>query len=42
MKLVTIGPVVSKEKLFEIVEGRTTESAYIISSPGAFGTGELK
>ena len=46
--LVAIGPVVS-EKSFEIVDGRrttydgrTTEPAYTISSPGAFGSGELK
>ena len=50
--LVTIGPVVSEEKSFEIVDGRrtttddgrrrTTEPVYTISSPGAFGSGELK
>ena len=47
--MVAIGPVVSEEKLFEIVDGRrtddgrrTTEPAYTISSPGAFGSGELK
>ena len=40
--LVTIGPVVSEEKSFEIVDGQTTEPAYTISSPGAFGSGELK
>ena len=42
--LVTIGPVVSEEKSFEIVDGRrrTTEPAYTISSPGAFVSGELK
>ena len=52
--LVTIGPVVSEEKSFEIVDGRrrttddddgrrrTTEPAYTTSSPGAFGSGELK
>ena len=45
--LVAIGPVVSEEKSFEIVDGRrtdgrrTTEPAYTISSPGAFGSGEL-
>ena len=45
--LVTIGPVVSEEKSFEIVDVRrtdgrqTTEPAYTISSPGAFGSGEL-
>ena len=42
-----IGPVVSEKKSFEIVDGRTddgrtTEPAYTISSPGAFGSGELK
>ena len=41
--LVTIGPVVSEEKSFEIVDAwRKTEPAYTISSPGAFGSGELK
>ena len=40
--LVAIGPVVSEEKSFEIVDGRTTEPAYTISYPGAFGSGELK
>ena len=46
--LVKIGPVVSEEESFEIVDGRTTdkgrttEPAYTISSPGAFGSGELK
>ena len=53
--MVAIGPVVSEEKSFEIVDGRrttdgrttddgrrTTEPAYTISSPGAFGSGELK
>ena len=47
--LVAIRPVVSEEKSFEIVDGRTTddgrrttEPAYTISSPGAFGSGELK
>ena len=46
--LVAIGPVVSEEESFEIVDGRTTdgrrttEPAYTISSPGAFGSGELK
>ena len=46
---VAIGPVVSEEKSFEIVDRRrttdgrrTTEPAYTISSPGAFGSGELK
>ena len=39
-----MGLVVSEEKSFEIVDGRrtTTEPAYTISSPGAFGSGELK
>ena len=46
--LVAISPVVLEEKSFEIVDGRTTdgrrttEPAYTISSPGAFGSGELK
>ena len=45
--LVTISPVVSEKKSFEIVDeqtdGRwTMEPAYTISSPGAFGSGELK
>ena len=40
--LVAMGPVVSEEKSFEIVDGRTTEPAYTISSPVAFGSGELK
>ena len=40
--LVTIGPVVSEEKSFEIIDGWRTEPAYTISSPGAFGLGELK
>ena len=44
--LVAIGPVVSEEKLFEIVDRwtdrRTTKPAYTISCPGAFGSGELK
>ena len=40
--LITIGPVVLEDKSFEIVDGRTTEPAYTISSPGAFGSGELK
>ena len=45
--LITIGPVVSEKKSFEIVDGPTadrrwaTEPAYTISSPGAFGSGEL-
>ena len=49
--MVAIGPVVSEEKSFEIEDGRTnvrtddgrtTETAYTISSPVAFGSGELK
>ena len=42
--MVTIDPVVSEEKSFEIVDGRrrTTEPAYTINSPGAFGSGGLK
>ena len=43
--LVTFGPVVSEEKSFESVDGRrmtrTTEAYHTISSPGAFGSGEL-
>ena len=49
MKFVTFGPVVSEEKSFESVDGRrttdygrTTEAYHTISSPGAFGSGELK
>ena len=46
MKLVTIGLVFLEEKSFEIVDrrtdGRLTEPAYTISSPRAFGSGELK
>ena len=43
MNLVQIG----QEKSFEIVDERTThgwttESVYTISSPGAFGSGEVK
>ena len=43
--LVSIGLVVLEEKSFEIVDGRrrrTTEPSHPISSPGAFGSGELK
>ena len=41
--MVTFGPVVSEEKSFESVDGRrTTEAYHTISSPGAFGSGELK
>ena len=49
--LVAIGPVVSEEKSFEIVDGRgtdgrtdgrrTTEPSHPISSHGAFRSGEL-
>ena len=44
LNLVTMGPVLSEEKSFEIVDGRrrATEPAYTISCPGAFGSGELK
>ena len=44
----TFGPVVSEEKSFESVDGRRTtdgrtmEAYHTISSPGAFGSGELK
>ena len=41
--MVAISPVVSEEKSFEIVDGRRTmEPVYTISSPGAFGLGEVK
>ena len=40
--LVTISSIVSEEKSFEIVDGQTTESAYTISTPAAFGSGELE
>ena len=40
MKFVTIGPVVSEEKSFEIVDGGTTEPAYTLNSLEAFGSGE--
>ena len=43
MKFCTIGPVVSEEKSFEIVDRRRTmEPAYTISYPGAVSSGELK
>ena len=47
MKLVTIGPVVSEESRLKLWmdddDGRrTTEPSHPISSPGAFGSGELK
>ena len=46
--MVAIGPIVSEEKSFEIVDGRTMDGlrtmgpTYTISSPGAFSSGELK
>ena len=46
--LVAIGPVVSEEKSFEIVDGRTDDrrtdngACLYYSSPWAFGSGELK
>ena len=49
--LITIGPVVSEEKSFEIVDGRrrrrrttktTTDPAYTKNCPETFGTGALK
>ena len=46
--LVAIGYSVSEEKSFEIVDERrtdgrrTTEPAYTLSSPEAFGSGKLK
>ena len=52
MKFGCNGPVVSEEKSLNCgrttddgrrtTDGRTTEPAYTISSPGAFGSGELK
>ena len=43
MKFCTIGPVVSEEKSFEIVDRRRTiESAYTISYPRAVGSDELE
>ena len=43
MKFCTIGPVVSEERSFEIVDRRRTmETAYTISYPGAVGSDELK
>ena len=43
MKFGTIGPVVSKEKSFEIGDRRRTmELAYTISYPGAVGSDELE
>ena len=40
--LVTFGSVVAEEKSFESVDGRRTEASHILSSPGAFGSGEFK
>ena len=45
--LVAIGPVVSEEKLFEIVDGRRMDDGrqslpILKAPPGAFGSGELK
>ena len=42
--LVAIGLVVSEEKSFEIVDGRTDDGAclYYKLPPGAFGSDELK
>ena len=43
--LIEIGPAVSEEKLFEKVDNaddRRWITVYTISSPGAFGSGELK
>ena len=45
MELSSIGPVVSEEKMFENVDGRTTDAGVIgilIAHLGAFGSGELK
>ena len=43
MKFCTIGPVVSEEKSFEIVDRRRTmKPAYTISYPGAVGSDELE
>ena len=43
MKFGTIGPVVSEEKSFEIVDRRRTmEPAYTISYPGTVGSDELE
>ena len=43
MKFGTIGPVVSEEKSFEIVDRRRTmEPACTISYPGAVGSDELE
>ena len=43
--LSSIGPVVSEEKMFENVDGRTTDAGVtgiLIAHLGAFGSGELK
>ena len=43
--LKSIGPVVSEEKMFEIVDGRTTDdgvTGILLAHPWAFGSGELK
>ena len=42
--LVAIGPVVSEEKSFEIVDGRRMDEGACLyyKLPGAFGSGELK
>ena len=44
MKLSSIGQVVSEEKMFENVEGRTDDgvTGILIAHLGAFGSGELK
>ena len=43
MKFCTIGPEVSEEKSFEIVDRRRTiEPAYTVSYPGAVGPDELE
>ena len=43
MNFLTIGPVVSEEKSFEIVDRRRTiEPAHTISYPGAVGSDELE
>ena len=45
--MVTIGPVVSEEKWFQIVDGRMTDGQTVepdctVGSPRAFSSGELK
>ena len=40
-----VGPVVSEEKMFENVDGRTTDdgvTGILLAHPWAFGSGELK